>query len=114
MTEGENEYYLCGDRSLMSTVRDEVLGHMKFATPPEYLRNKMAEIAEIMRVKDPYDISVLTDKNDNIFNYRIEVTHAFTKEQLFELEEAGFTFESIGPRAQSNGESVVLWLKDTK
>jgi len=110
MTEGINEYYLCGDISLMSVIRDEVLTHMKFEVPPEYLRNKMAELAEVMKAKDPYDVSVMTDSNDNVFNYRVEVTHAFTKEQLFELEELGFNFESIGPR----GESIVLWLKDRK
>ena len=112
MTEGYNEYYLCGDRSLQSEIRDQVLTHKNFDTPPEYLRNRMAEIAEIIRVKDPYDVSVITDKDDNPFNYRVELDHAFTKEQLFELETINLTFESVGPRAQSNGETVVIWLKD--
>lgn len=106
--EGVNEYWLCGDKSLMSPIRDEILRHRKFEQPPEYLRNRMLQIADIIRVSDPYDVSVITDQNDNVFNYRAEITHAFTKEQLFELEEVGFNFESIGPR----GENCVLWIKD--
>lgn len=108
MTEGYHEYYLCGDKSLESEVRDQVLTSKRFETPPEYLRNRMFEIAEIMKVKDTYDVSVFTSEDNIPFNYRAEVIHAFTKEQLFALEELGFNFESVSPR----GESVVLWLKE--
>jgi hypothetical protein len=108
LTEGYHEYYLCGDKSLESIIRDQVLTSKRFETPPEYLRNRMFEIADIMKVKDTHDVSVFASEDNVPFNYRIEVINVFTKEQLFELEELGFVFESIGHR----DESIVLWLKE--
>ena len=107
MTEGYNEYYLCGDRTLESLIRDQVLSSTKFKIPPEFLRDRMMVLADIFHVHDPYHVSVITDVNNNPFNYRVEITTAFTKEQLHTIQDDGFAFESIGPR----GESIAIWLK---
>lgn len=110
MTKGFHEYYLCGDRSIESELRDNILKKLSFEVPPDYLLNRMVEIADVMKVHDPYFVSVLTDDNNNIFNYRIEITHAFTKEKLFALEELGFEFDSVAPR----DDTITVWLKERK
>lgn len=110
MNEGYHEYYLCGDRSLESELRDNFFKKQQFEFPPEHLRERMLEISEIMNVPDPYYISVFTTNTNDVFDYRVEITTSFNKKHLFEFEEIGLEFDSVNPR----GESIVLYLKEKK
>jgi hypothetical protein len=108
MTEGFHEYHLCGDPSIRSELREGFFRKQKFEIPPEDLRDRMLIISEIMNIQDPYFVSVMTNDQNDVFNYRVEVTTVFNKSQLLEFQEHGFDFEEVIPR----GESVVLYLKE--
>lgn len=110
MTQGYHTYHLCGDRSITSELRDGFYRKQYFEVPPEHLRNKMMEIADIMNVQDPYFVSVMTNDQNDVFTYRVEVLTALTSKHLLEFQKHGFEFDEIIPRS----EMVVLYLTDMK
>jgi hypothetical protein len=108
MTEGFHEYHLCGDPLMRSELREGLFRKQNFEVPPEHLRDRMLEILEIMNIRDSYFVSVMTNDQNDVFNYRAEVTTVFNKAQLLEFQKHGFEFEEVIPR----GETVVLYLKE--
>lgn len=97
MASGSKEYYLCGAYDMPSEVRDRVLTKMKFLEPPERIATKLTELAEIFEITDTYNVMCYTDNENNVFNYRIEITKALNPEHLRLLDEYGFKFESCVP-----------------
>lgn len=109
MTDGYREYYLCGDKSLVSQVRDDVLKHSQFEMPPIHLLDRLRTLSDIFIISDPYYVMVITDEYNNPLSYRVETNKALRKEHIISIENVGFIFESIIP----HGEMMVIYINET-